>query len=34
MARNFHESNGAKLIHESLWANNFEYFIRHGPEDE
>ena len=34
MAKKFHTSNGAKLIHESLWANNFEYFIRHGPEDE
>ncbi len=34
MAKKFHTSNGAKLIHESLWAYNFEYFIRHGNEDE
>jgi hypothetical protein len=30
LVRKFHEKNGAKLIRESLWANNFEYEIRHG----
>ena len=34
MARKFHESNGAKLIKESLWANNFEYVISHGHPDD
>mgnify|MGYP001210086226 CR=1 FL=1 len=33
MAKQFHESNGAKLIHESLWAYNFEYNIGHGHHD-
>ena len=34
LVRQFHEKNGAVLIRESLWANNFEYRIRHGhPED-
>ena len=34
MARKFHESNGAKLIKESLLANNFEYIISHGHPDD
>ena len=32
MARKFHESNGAVLIHESLWAYNFEYKLAPWPE--